>query len=189
MRGRRKANGGHLLTDDNVLLRCRNNCGGVPRKGPRIPICCACLRTASLFKVDKTDATTLSSLIAKTILPSASVNSDEWATCHCIPSFADATRSPLNLELYNANNSVNFIDPTKGANGQRIESGWRNQNHSFATATERISLSSLLTPPGSVRSVEVRQCTFRRERKVPSGHGAHRTPISHLTINRVSSAT
>ncbi|KAH8036664.1 hypothetical protein HPB51_003554 [Rhipicephalus microplus] len=77
---RRKVNRGRLLTGDSVSSRHRNNYGGVYNKGPWI---CGMLHVSTkelrLFQVDKRDAVTLGSLIAKHILPGTTVYSDEWA--------------------------------------------------------------------------------------------------------------
>ncbi|KAH8020996.1 hypothetical protein HPB51_011552 [Rhipicephalus microplus] len=56
------------------------------------------------------------------ILPGTTVYSDEWAAYQCIPRLVDANRTPLNLDWHTVNRSVNFVDPTTGANTQRIES-------------------------------------------------------------------
>ncbi|KAH8042049.1 hypothetical protein HPB51_020162 [Rhipicephalus microplus] len=87
LRGRRKANRGRLLTGDNVPSRRRNNYGGVSNKGPWIfGMIHVSTKELRLFQVDKRDAATLGSLIAKHILPGTTVDSDEWAAYHCIPS-------------------------------------------------------------------------------------------------------
>ncbi|KAH8033526.1 hypothetical protein HPB51_013603 [Rhipicephalus microplus] len=74
---------------------------------------------------DKRDAATLSSLIAKHILPGTTVYSDEWAANQCIPRLVDANGTQLNFYWHTINHSVNFVDPTTGANTQRIESEWQ----------------------------------------------------------------
>ncbi|KAH8034945.1 hypothetical protein HPB51_003508 [Rhipicephalus microplus] len=73
-----------------------------------------------LFQVDKRDAATLGSLIAKHILLETTVYSNEWAAYQCISRLVDANGTPLNLDWHAVNHSVNFVDPTTGANTQRI---------------------------------------------------------------------
>ncbi|KAH7964252.1 hypothetical protein HPB51_027510 [Rhipicephalus microplus] len=126
LRGRRKANRGRLLTGDSVPPRRRNNYGGVSNKGPWIfGMLHVSTKELRLFQVDKRDAATLGSLIAKHILPGTTVYSDEWAEYQCIPRLVDANGTPLNLDWHTVNHSVNFVDPTTGANTQRIESEWQ----------------------------------------------------------------
>ncbi|KAH8021743.1 hypothetical protein HPB51_016807 [Rhipicephalus microplus] len=59
------------------------------------------------------------------ILPGTTVYSNEWAAYQCIPRLVDANGTPLNLDWHTVNHSVNFVDPTTGANMQRIESEWQ----------------------------------------------------------------
>ncbi|KAH8032982.1 hypothetical protein HPB51_004830 [Rhipicephalus microplus] len=126
LRGRRKANRGRLLTGDSVPPRRRNNYGGVSNKGPWIfGMLHVSTKELRLFQVDKRDAATLGSLIAKHILPGTTVYSDEWAAYQCIPRLVDANGTPLNLDWHTVNHSVNFVDPTTGANTQRIERVWQ----------------------------------------------------------------
>ncbi|KAH8036231.1 hypothetical protein HPB51_020902 [Rhipicephalus microplus] len=123
LRGRRKANPSRLLTGDSVPSRRRNNYGGVSNKCPWIfGMLHVSTKELRLFEVDKRDAATLGSLIAKHILPGTTVYSDEWAAYQCIPRLVDANGTPLNLDWRTVNHSVNFVGPTTGANTQRIES-------------------------------------------------------------------
>ncbi|KAH8030553.1 hypothetical protein HPB51_008673 [Rhipicephalus microplus] len=104
LRGRRKPNRGRLLTGDNVPSRRRNNYGGVSNKGlwisgmPHVST-----KELRLFQVDKRDAATLGSLIAKHILPGTTVYSDEWAAYQSIPRLVDANGTPLNLDWHTMN--------------------------------------------------------------------------------------
>ncbi|KAH8009878.1 hypothetical protein HPB51_021676 [Rhipicephalus microplus] len=76
--GRRKANRGRLLTGDSVPSRRRNNYGGVSNKGPWIfGMLHVSTKELTLFQVDKRNAATLGSLIARHILPGTTVYSDE----------------------------------------------------------------------------------------------------------------
>ncbi|KAH7940118.1 hypothetical protein HPB52_021867 [Rhipicephalus sanguineus] len=146
MRGRRKANRGHLLTGDNVPPRRRNNCGGVSDKGPWIfGMLCVSTKELRLFEVDKRDAATLGPLIAKNVLPGTTVFSDEWTAYRCIPGLVNASGTPLNLDWHTVNHSVHFIDPATGTNTQRIKSEWQK-------AKRRLVRNGNKTTPAPMRS-------------------------------------
>ncbi|KAH8018566.1 hypothetical protein HPB51_008962 [Rhipicephalus microplus] len=145
LRGRRKANRGRLLTGDSVPPRRRNNYGGVSNKGPWIfGMLHVSTKELRLFQVNKRDAATLGSLIAKHILPGTTVYSDEWAAYQCMPTLVDANGTPLNLDLHTVNHSVNFVDPTTGANTQRIESEWQKAKRRLVRNSNKTTTSLML---------------------------------------------
>ncbi|KAH8038356.1 hypothetical protein HPB51_001139 [Rhipicephalus microplus] len=76
---------------------------------------------------------------AKHILPGTTVYSDEWA--QCIPRLVDANGTPLNLDWHTVNHSVNFVDPTTGANTQRIESEWQKAKRSLVRNSNKTTTS------------------------------------------------
>ncbi|KAH7958208.1 hypothetical protein HPB51_027806 [Rhipicephalus microplus] len=81
---------------------------------------------------------------AKRILPGTTVCSDEWAANHCIPRLVDANETPLNLDWHTMYHSVNFVDPTTGANTQRIESEWQNAKRRLVRNSNKTTI--LLMP-------------------------------------------
>lgn len=97
--GKRKYNRGRLRDGAWVF-------GGVDRE----------TNEAFLEIVDERSADTLVPIIQRNILPGTTVHSDEWA--------AYRTLGAYGYQHLTVNHSLHFIDPTTGADTQRIESLW-----------------------------------------------------------------
>ncbi|KAH8037491.1 hypothetical protein HPB51_011640 [Rhipicephalus microplus] len=81
--------------------------------------------------------------IDPSIVEIADIISDEWAAYQCIPRLVDANGTPLNLDWHTVNHSVNFVDPTTGANTQRIESEWQKAKRRLVRNSKKTTTSRM----------------------------------------------
>lgn len=138
--------------DESLFTRRKNEVGRVLPQQWVFGGICRETGECFMFTVPDRTAATLMPIITANILPGTTVISDQWRAYNAIGTLPG-------LNHLTVNHSVNFVDPTTGANTQKIERSWkaakeRNKRHN---GTHRHMLDSYMCEYMWRNRIKVRQ--------------------------------